>query len=107
MAKLTRNREHQFDGGRGEHDALERERRAEATNTQTTMTDETPMPFGKYKGQKMKHVPADYLLWLWDCGPELHKVESGVAAYIRANFAAIMKDAPDIIVTHYPSHIRK
>lgn len=28
--------------------------------------DESLMPFGKYKGQKMANVPAKYLLWLSD-----------------------------------------
>ena len=30
-----------------------------------TLTDESPMPFGKHKGTEMANVPADYLLWLW------------------------------------------
>lgn len=30
------------------------------------MTDDTPMPFGKHKGTRMKDVPADYLLWWVD-----------------------------------------
>ena len=28
------------------------------------MDDNTPMPFGKYKGEVMCNVPASYLLWL-------------------------------------------
>lgn len=28
------------------------------------LTDDSLMPFGKYKGQKMANVPADYLMWL-------------------------------------------
>lgn len=28
-------------------------------------TDETLMPFGKYKGEKLINVPASYLLWLY------------------------------------------
>ena len=28
------------------------------------MTDESIMPFGKYKGEKMANVPPDYLLWM-------------------------------------------
>jgi uncharacterized protein (DUF3820 family) len=28
------------------------------------MTDNSTMPFGKYKGEKMANVPAKYLLWL-------------------------------------------
>lgn len=28
------------------------------------LTDDSPMPFGKYEGTKLGDVPADYLLWL-------------------------------------------
>lgn len=28
------------------------------------LTDDDPMPFGKYRGKKMEEVPADYLDWL-------------------------------------------
>lgn len=31
---------------------------------QVPMTDESSMPFGKFKGKKMANVPAGYLLWL-------------------------------------------
>ena len=30
------------------------------------MNDESLMPFGKYKGEKMANVPPDYLIWLYD-----------------------------------------
>lgn len=45
------------------------------------MTDESTMPYGKHKGQKMANVPPDYLLWLFEnnkCTPE-------VAKYIAEN----------------------
>lgn len=32
------------------------------------MTDESIMPFGKYKGTKIANVPAGYLIWLYDSG---------------------------------------
>ena len=32
------------------------------------MTDESIMPFGKYKGEKLANIPAEYLLWLYDEG---------------------------------------
>jgi len=38
------------------------------------MNENTMMPFGKYKGQKLKDIPAGYLLWLYDnfkCGKDL------------------------------------
>ena len=49
------------------------------------MTDESIMPFGKYKGQKLANVPASYLLWLYDnnkCFGELKK-------YIEENMDAL------------------
>jgi len=30
------------------------------------LTDESPMPWGKYKGDKMIDVPAYYLMWLYE-----------------------------------------
>jgi len=30
------------------------------------MNDESIMPFGRYKGQKLANVPASYLLWCYD-----------------------------------------
>lgn len=30
------------------------------------MTDESLMPFGKYKGKKMAEIPDYYLLYMWD-----------------------------------------
>lgn len=49
------------------------------------MTDNSLMPFGKYKGQKMANVPSDYLLWIFEnnkCTPE-------VAKYIAENLDVI------------------
>lgn len=70
----------------------------------TTMTDETPMPFGQYKGRPMGKVPADYLLFLWEgkTGPNMWDKRGGVAEYIRANFAAICSNDPDKIIEHPP-----
>lgn len=63
------------------------------------MNDEDHIEFGKYKGRKLKHVPADYLLWLWDNGvwaDKLHDLHS----YIRDNMSSLEQDAPDVIVKH-------
>ena len=49
------------------------------------MTDNSLMPFGKYKGEKMANVPSDYLLWIFEnneCTPE-------VAKYIADNLDVI------------------
>jgi uncharacterized protein (DUF3820 family) len=60
------------------------------------LTDLDPMPFGKYKGQPMQDVPADYLHYLWHKGLK-HERNSLVAVYIRANLNAIKKELPDLI----------
>ena len=45
------------------------------------MDDKSIMPFGKYKGEKMGNVPADYLIWLF----ENNKCFGDILGYIRAN----------------------
>lgn len=45
------------------------------------MTDNSLMPYGKHKGQKMANVPPDYLIWLF----ENNKCTPGVAKYIAEN----------------------
>lgn len=30
------------------------------------MTDESIMPIGKYRGEKLANVPSEYLLWLYE-----------------------------------------
>lgn len=64
------------------------------------LTDQSPMPFGKHKGQPMEKVPADYLLWLWDNGG--WQVPGPVNDYVRENFAALETECPDRIVDHRP-----
>jgi uncharacterized protein (DUF3820 family) len=62
-------------------------------NSLPALTDEDPMPFGKYKGQRMADVPASYLAWLKDQGcshPQL-------SAYIRNSWSAILSELPDRI----------
>lgn len=59
------------------------------------MTDQDPMPFGKYKDEPMEKVPASYLLWLREQGGSHHR---GVSAYIEENLTALMKECPDYIV---------
>lgn len=45
------------------------------------LTDNSPMPYGKYRGTAMANVPADYLLWLYDN----NKCTPPVAKYIDDN----------------------
>ena len=45
------------------------------------LTDESAMPFGKFKGCKMANVPASYLLWLYNN----NKCNYAVKTYIESN----------------------
>lgn len=49
------------------------------------LTDNSLMPFGKYKGQKMANVPASYLLWAFD---NLN-LQDNVKQYIKKNRDAL------------------
>ena len=52
------------------------------------LTDESLMPFGKYKGTKMANVPASYLLWL-NTQPALSQ---SVREYIQDNLEVLQKE---------------
>lgn len=58
-----------------------------------TLTDLSPMPFGKHKGQLMQDVPASYLFWLWTEGCNNPQVKQ----YIESNLPALKKELPDAI----------
>ena len=51
------------------------------------LTDESIMPFGKHKGEKMANVPASYLLWLY----EENKCAGDIKEYIKDNLDVIKK----------------
>ena len=53
------------------------------------LTDESPMPFGKYKGDQMINVPPKYLLWLYEEGCS----DEAVTGYIDENLDVIEKEA--------------
>ena len=55
------------------------------------LTEESPMPFGKYKGEKMQDVPALYLLWLY----ENDKCSGYVKQYIQDNQDVLIKEIGD------------
>ena len=61
------------------------------------LTDTDPMPFGKYKGERMEDVPARYLHWLWTNGlsSKAERKTSLVAKYIEENLAVLMSEYPD------------
>jgi len=49
------------------------------------MTDESIMPIGKYKGEKMANVPSHYLLWLYENG----NIYGELKQYIKDNLDVI------------------
>lgn len=62
------------------------------------LQDDDPMPFGKYEGTPMQHVPASYLHWLWvnerDPMSQKTKVDR-VADYIHRNLRLLKIEHPD------------
>lgn len=52
------------------------------------MDDNSLMPFGKYKGEKMANVPPEYLLWIY----ENSKCTPKVAFYINRNLDVIKSE---------------
>ena len=55
------------------------------------LTDHSPMPWGKYKGEAMINVPASYLLWLWDND----KCSGNVKRYIMGDLEVLRKQAKE------------
>lgn len=49
------------------------------------LTDESIMPFGMFKGEKMANVPPHYLLWLF----ENNRCSGDVKQYIEDNMDVI------------------
>lgn len=67
------------------------------------LTDRSPMPFGKYRGDQMEAVPAKYLIWLWDNEDGMwSQRDSPVRDYIIENWDALVHEAKDVIITHFP-----
>ena len=52
------------------------------------LTDNTPMPFGKYKDVAMANVPANYLIWLYDNS----KCNNEVLEYIIDNMEVLKNE---------------
>lgn len=67
----------------------------------TTLSDNDPMPFGKYKGEPMEKVPARYLHWMWTEAnlkeTSKTKGKSAVADYILENLSALETEYKDAI----------
>lgn len=51
-------------------------------NNMLSLTDESLMPYGKYKGCKMANVPAQYLLFCYENG----KCSLDVSKYVQDNY---------------------
>lgn len=52
------------------------------------MTDESIMPFGKFKGLKMANVDASYLIWLLESG----KCYGELKTYISQNLIVLKEE---------------
>ena len=52
------------------------------------MEDNSTMPFGKYKGEKMANIPPDYLIWIF----ENNKCSAEVAKYIAENMDCLKQE---------------
>jgi hypothetical protein len=59
------------------------------------LSDTDLMPFGKYKGQPMQDVPADYLHYLWTAGMKSKVQTDSVAEYIHRSLSALKQEQPD------------
>lgn len=60
--------------------------------SQALLTDNSPMPFGKYKDKAMVNVPAVYLIWLYEQGVS----HQGVKAYIEQNWTVLKNEVSRI-----------
>lgn len=57
-------------------------------------TDETLMPWGKHKGEKLANIPAAYLIWLYEnAGITTQYWNKGLADYIRKNLDVLKAEA--------------
>lgn len=62
------------------------------------LTDESPMPFGKFKNKKMMEVPADYLLWLYDQRSGMKpfgEASQAVRDYTMENLEVLKKESDE------------
>lgn len=52
------------------------------------MDDNSLMPFGKHKGEKMANVPSEYLIWCYD----QEWCRGDVKSYIQQNLDALKQE---------------
>ena len=57
------------------------------------ITDESIMQFGKYKGKKMKDVPASYLIWCYEQDWILK--DPDLFTYIDTNWNALEQEVEE------------
>lgn len=69
--------------------------------SEADLTDDSPMPFGQYRGMPMFDVPATYLHYLYHSDSLDIKVPSikRVVDYINRNMGALKLENPDLIWT--------
>jgi uncharacterized protein (DUF3820 family) len=53
------------------------------------MTDESIMPIGKYRGEKMANVPPEYLLWMYE---NTNIIYDELKQYIKDNLDIIKSE---------------
>jgi uncharacterized protein (DUF3820 family) len=53
------------------------------------LKDDSLMPYGKHKGEKMIDIPADYLLYLYDTGA----LSNEVSKYVNDNLDVLKQQA--------------
>ncbi|GHV31548.1 hypothetical protein FACS1894177_06380 [Bacteroidia bacterium] len=63
------------------------------------LNDKSPMPWGKFKGEKMEDVPADYLLWLY----REDKADTEVLVYINDNYLVLLHEVQTMDIKKYNS----
>lgn len=71
------------------------------------LTDDSLMPFGKYKGIPMADVPADYLLKLREQGFKRFHVPKEltlVLNYIEENFEVLLQEAESMTIIFLPEN---
>ena len=67
------------------------------------LTDESFMPFGRYKGTKLANVPAEYLLWLHGNG--ISPQHQNLKDYIEDNMD-VLKQEIGKVKARYPKYTR-
>ena len=66
-------------------------------STTVIYTDQSPFPFGKYRGEAFEDIPAAYFHWVWhNCNPVTTEMKA-VFKYIENNIDAFKCENRDLI----------